>query len=184
MHCEDRDVKCGRLQCTNVTHLPRLQEHVGFYQSKISGAWCWGLDTHRSTGTTDIGHVRNGTPCAPRKFCENSACNATVSEINYNCFPEKCNHRGICNNNRNCHCHVGWDPPFCKLRGKGGSIDSGPPPRRMRSVRQSHESVIYLTVVFAHIYALIAALLFGVTTNVKTIKTVTDKEEIANNANL
>ncbi|XP_027951822.1 disintegrin and metalloproteinase domain-containing protein 29-like [Eumetopias jubatus] len=183
IRCGDQDVKCGRLQCANVTHLPRLQEHVGFHQSKISGVWCWGLDTHRSTGTTDVGHVRPGTPCAPGKFCENSTCNATIGEINYNCFPEKCNRRGICNNNRNCHCHIGWDPPFCKLQGKGGSIDSGPPPRRMRSVRQSHESVIYLRVVFARIYALIAALLFGIATNVKSIKTVIVREENVGEAN-
>ncbi|XP_046935851.1 disintegrin and metalloproteinase domain-containing protein 21-like [Lynx rufus] len=183
IQCHDRDVKCGRLQCTNVTHLPRLQEHVGFHQSKISGVWCWGLDEHRATGTTDVGHVRHGTPCAPGKFCQNSLCNATIGEINYNCLPEKCNRRGICNNNRNCHCHIGWDPPFCKLRGAGGSTDSGPPPRRMRSVRQSQESVVYLRVIFARIYALITTFLFGIATNVRTVKTVKVKEEIAGEGN-
>ncbi|XP_027427172.2 disintegrin and metalloproteinase domain-containing protein 29-like isoform X2 [Zalophus californianus] len=175
--CAHNDMQCGRLQCGNVTHLPRLQEHVGFHQSLISGFWCFGLDSHRSTGTNDVGHVRPGTPCAPGKFCSNTYCNGTVAQLNYDCFPEKCSHRGICNNNRNCHCHVGWEPPLCIDRGAGGSIDSGPPPSRMRSVRQSDESVIYLRVVFARIYALIAAFLFGVATNVRTIKTVRVKEE-------
>uniref|UniRef100_A0A8C0JZD9 ADAM metallopeptidase domain 21 n=1 Tax=Canis lupus dingo TaxID=286419 RepID=A0A8C0JZD9_CANLU len=168
--CQDQDVKCGRLQCSNVTHLPQLQEHVGFHQSKISGVWCFGVDSHRGTGTNDVGHVRPGTPCAPEKYCANSVCNGTISDMNYDCIPEKCNRRGICNNNRNCHCHIGWDPPFCKLRGKGGSIDSGPPPRRRRAVRQSREAVVYLRVIFARIYAFIAALLFGVATNVKKLR--------------
>ncbi|XP_006750781.1 disintegrin and metalloproteinase domain-containing protein 21-like [Leptonychotes weddellii] len=175
--CAPEDVQCGRLQCGNVTHLPRLQEHVGFHQSLISGFLCFGLDSHRSTGANDVGHVRPGTPCAPGKFCSNTYCNGTVAQLNYDCLPKKCSHRGICNNNRNCHCHVGWEPPLCIDRGAGGSIDSGPPPSRMRSVRQSDESVIYLRVVFARIYALIAAFLFGVATNVRTIKTVRVKEE-------
>ncbi|CAD7679581.1 unnamed protein product [Nyctereutes procyonoides] len=108
--CQDQDVKCGRLQCSNVTHLPQLQEHVGFHQSKISGVWCFGVDSHLGTGTNDVGHVRPGTFCAPGKYCANSVCNGTISDMNYDCILEKCNHRGICNNNRNCHCHIGWDP--------------------------------------------------------------------------
>nr|XP_055195389.1 disintegrin and metalloproteinase domain-containing protein 21-like [Nyctereutes procyonoides] len=181
--CNLEDIQCGRLQCSNVTHLPRLQEHVGFHQSKISGVWCFGLDSHRGTGTNDVGHVRSGTPCAPGKFCQNTYCNGTIAQLKYDCIPEKCSHRGICNNNRNCHCHIGWDPPRCIDRGAGGSTDSGPPPRRMRAVRQSHESVIYLRVVFARIYALIATLLFGVATNVRTIKTVVVKEQIVHEGN-
>ncbi|XP_008682194.2 disintegrin and metalloproteinase domain-containing protein 21-like [Ursus maritimus] len=181
--CALQDIQCGRLQCGNVTHLPQLQEHVGFHQSLISGFWCFGLDSHRSTGANDVGHVRPGTPCAPGKFCNNTYCNGTVAQLYYDCLPEKCSYRGICNNNRNCHCHVGWDPPLCIDRGAGGSIDSGPPPSRMRSVRQSDESVVYLRVVFARIYALIAALLFGVATNVRTIKTVRVKEEIVDTDN-
>ncbi|KAM8948711.1 disintegrin and metalloproteinase domain-containing protein 21-like [Lycaon pictus] len=182
--CEVENIQCGRLQCSNVTHLPRLQEHVGFHQSKISGVWCFGLDSHRGTETNDVGHVRPGTLCAPGKFCQNTYCNGSIAQLNYDCIPEKCNRRGICNNRRNCHCHIGWDPPRCIDRGAGGSTDSGPPPRRMRAVRQSHESVIYLRVVFARIYALIAAFLFGVATNVRTIKIVTVKEEIVDKANL
>ncbi|XP_059035706.1 disintegrin and metalloproteinase domain-containing protein 29-like [Mustela lutreola] len=177
--CAIEDIYCGRLQCGNVTHLPHLQEHVGFHQSLISGFWCFGLDSHRSTGANDVGHVRTGTPCDREKICIDGSCIARDVQLNYDCLPEKCSHRGICNNNKNCHCHIGWDPPHCIDRGAGGSTDSGPPPRKMRSVRQSNESLIYLRVVFGRIYALIAVFLFGVTTNVRTIKTVKVVEEKA-----
>ncbi|XP_059763060.1 disintegrin and metalloproteinase domain-containing protein 21-like [Balaenoptera ricei] len=176
--CGEEDIKCGRLQCSNVTHVPRLQEHVSFHQSKISGVWCWGVGSHYSPETTDVGHVRSGTPCAPERFCLNSACNARIDAITYDCPPKKCNHRGICNNRRNCHCHVGWEPPLCLKRGPGGSMDSGPSSRRIRSVKTSQASILYLKLVFGRIYTFIAALLFGVATNVKNVKTSRVKEVI------
>ncbi|XP_053769096.1 disintegrin and metalloproteinase domain-containing protein 20-like [Desmodus rotundus] len=180
MRCANTDVQCGRLQCTNVTHLPRLQEHVGFHQSVLEGYLCFGLDLHLGSYTTDVGHVRLGTPCGGGHFCNNSICSGSVAAINYDCHPSKCNLRGICNSKRNCHCHVGWDPPQCIHKGAGGSVDSGPPPRRMRSVRQSDMSVVYLRVVFGRMYAFIAALLFGVATNTSIIKMAKfqDKERI------
>ncbi|ELW61559.1 disintegrin and metalloproteinase domain-containing protein 21 [Tupaia chinensis] len=172
LSCENIDKMCGRLQCMNVTHLPRLQEHVSFHQTLIEGFTCFGLDEHRGTETTDAGRVKNGAPCAPGKFCSNTYCNGSVTAMNYDCFPDKCNRRGICNNKRNCHCHIGWEPPLCRNPGAGGSADGGHPPKKVRSVTQSQESVFYVRVVFGRIYALIGALLFGVATNVRTIKTV------------
>ncbi|XP_021572481.1 disintegrin and metalloproteinase domain-containing protein 20-like [Carlito syrichta] len=174
--CGDNNKMCGRLQCANVTHLPRLQDHVGVQQVQKGGFDCSAVGEHRGTETTDVGQVRNGTLCAPGKFCFNAQCNGTVTDLNYNCPPEKCSYRGICNNRRNCHCHVGWDPPRCLRPGSGGSTDSGPLPKRMRKVTQSQEAVLYLQVLFGRIYAFIAALLFGVATNVRNIKTVTVKE--------
>ncbi|XP_036924205.1 disintegrin and metalloproteinase domain-containing protein 21-like [Sturnira hondurensis] len=171
MSCANSDIHCGRLQCTNVTHLPRLQEHVGFHQSMIHRYFCFGVDLHLGSYATDVGHVRPGTPCGGGYFCDNSVCNGSVAAINYDCHPSKCNLRGICNSKKNCHCHVGWDPPRCIHKGAGGSVDSGPPPRTMRSVRQSDMSVVYLRVVFGRMYAFIAALLLGVASNVKIIKT-------------
>ncbi|XP_019489987.1 PREDICTED: disintegrin and metalloproteinase domain-containing protein 29-like [Hipposideros armiger] len=171
--CREEDIKCGRLQCTNVTHLPRLQEHVGFHQSLISGVLCFGVDLHRGTETTDVGHVRTGTPCGFGKFCLNTYCNGTMAAIVYDCEPSKCNRRGVCNNQNNCHCHVGWKPPECIQKGAGGSVNSGPPPRRMRSVSQNIELVVYFRVVVGRLYAIIAGVLLGVATNVRTIKSTT-----------
>ncbi|XP_005372644.1 PREDICTED: disintegrin and metalloproteinase domain-containing protein 21-like [Chinchilla lanigera] len=175
--CSPRDLLCGKLQCTNVTHLPRLQEHVSFHQSKYDKSWCFGVDEHRQTQTVDVGHVRTGTVCAPGKFCDRNSCNGSVSRIHYDCTPDKCNFRGLCNNQKECHCHVGWDPPLCKKRGAGGSTSGGPPPRKLRTVIHSKEAVQYMRLLFGRLYAIIAALLFGVATNVRVIKTVTVQEE-------
>uniref|UniRef100_A0A8C0WWI2 Disintegrin and metalloproteinase domain-containing protein 21 n=1 Tax=Castor canadensis TaxID=51338 RepID=A0A8C0WWI2_CASCN len=164
--CSEADKLCGRLQCTNVTHLPRLQEHVSFHQSVISGIQCFGLDEHRSTQVNDAGRVRTGTPCGSGKFCDHTGCTKSLSSLGYDCDPAKCNFRGVCNNKKHCHCHIGWDPPKCAREGKGGSEDSGPPLMRVRTVKQSLQPIIYLRVAFGRIYALLATLLLGVATNV------------------
>ncbi|DAA28011.1 TPA: testicular Metalloprotease-like, Disintegrin-like, Cysteine-rich protein IVb-like [Bos taurus] len=175
--CSLRDLLCGRLQCTNVSFLPLLQEHVGFHQTHQSEALCFGLDLHRGQGAVDYGHVRDGSLCAPGTYCLNTFCNGSVSEMEYTCFPQKCNSRGVCNSEDNCHCHLGWAPPFCQNTGYGGSEDSGPPPRLFRSVPYDETILVYVRLVFGRLYALIAAVLFGVATNVKTIHTSKIKEE-------
>ncbi|KAM5222013.1 LOW QUALITY PROTEIN: disintegrin and metalloproteinase domain-containing protein 29-like [Ctenodactylus gundi] len=134
--CRANDMKCGRLQCANVTQLPKLQDHVSFHQSLYGNSWCFGLDEHCGTGTLDVGRVRSGSLCAPKKFCSRGSCSGLMADLNYDCKPEKCNFRGVCNNNRNCHCHMGWEPPTCINRGAGGSTDSGSPPRRVRTTHK------------------------------------------------
>nr|XP_023484289.1 disintegrin and metalloproteinase domain-containing protein 20-like [Equus caballus] len=175
--CANADILCGRLQCINVTHLPQLQEHVAFHQSLILDHLCFGVGSHRGTGTTDVGPVRDGSLCDSGRYCQNSYCNGSIEAMNYDCTPEKCNLRGVCNNLRHCHCHEGWEPPRCLQKGAGGSVDSGPPPRKQRKVTASLWPVVYLRVLCARIYALIAALLFGVATNVRTVK-VTEVKEV------
>ncbi|CAH6854340.1 disintegrin and metalloproteinase domain-containing protein 21 [Phodopus roborovskii] len=171
--CSDRDKMCGRLQCTNVSYLPHLQEHVSFHQSVISGFSCFGIDEHRGTSARDVGHVRFGTRCSKTNFCDRGSCNGSLSDLNYDCTPEKCNFRGVCNNLRNCHCHVGWEPPNCIGVGAGGSLDSGQVPLRRHKVRQSYEAVVYLRAIFGRIYVFIASLLFGVAFRVSVTKIIT-----------
>ncbi|XP_076777074.1 disintegrin and metalloproteinase domain-containing protein 21-like [Arvicanthis niloticus] len=160
--CTEEDKLCGRLQCTNVTNLPFLQEHVSFHQSVISGFTCFGLDEHRGTETTDIGMVRPGSLCSTTKFCNQGACSGSLSQLNYDCTPEKCNFRGLCNNHRNCHCHLGWKPPSCSEGGPSGSTESGSPPLRRHTISQSQEPVVFLRMLFGRIYLLVVSLLFGI----------------------
>ncbi|KAL0601647.1 Disintegrin and metalloproteinase domain-containing protein 29 [Plecturocebus cupreus] len=99
--CAGIDKFCGRLQCTNVTHLPWLQEHASFHHSVMGDAQCFGVDEHRGAGTADVGRVMDGTSCVCGNFCNNSFCNATIASLHYDCRSEKCSHRGVCNNRRN-----------------------------------------------------------------------------------
>ncbi|XP_040850127.1 disintegrin and metalloproteinase domain-containing protein 21-like [Ochotona curzoniae] len=175
--CAVKDKMCGRLQCINVFYLPQLQEHVSFHQSVYNNYTCFGLDDHRATGATDAGRVRTGTLCGPGKFCQDNTCSGDVTALQYDCVPEKCSFRGVCNNKRNCHCHVGWEPPLCLNRGAGGSSDSGPQPRRLRTVRSSLEPIVYWRLVISRIYCFLLALFCGVVTRLRHITTTVVMEE-------
>nr|XP_028563128.1 disintegrin and metalloproteinase domain-containing protein 9 [Podarcis muralis]XP_028563129.1 disintegrin and metalloproteinase domain-containing protein 9 [Podarcis muralis] len=65
--------------------------------------------------------------CGTSEICKHYQC-VDVSVLGYSCNAEhQCNGRGVCNSNKNCHCHPGWAPPYCDAKGYGGSLDSGPP---------------------------------------------------------
>uniref|UniRef100_F7FQP8 ADAM metallopeptidase domain 30 n=1 Tax=Monodelphis domestica TaxID=13616 RepID=F7FQP8_MONDO len=128
--CKSRDIMCGRLQCVNVKNVPDMPDHttVIFTHVKEFNIRCWGIDYHSSMismALPDEGAVKDGTSCGHDLICINRSC-LNVSVLKYDCLPEKCNKRGVCNNKKNCHCNYGWAPPFCENPGFGGSINSGP----------------------------------------------------------
>lgn len=171
--CDWADVQCGRLQCTNVSRVPRLQEHVGFHQSLVEGAagtaLCFGLDEHRAAAAADLGRVRDGAPCGPGRFCLNSRCEGAITELTYDCTPEKCNRRGVCNNHKSCHCRAGWQPPRCAAPGYGGSQEAGQPRFRKVLVIPNRARLVELRIIFCRVYMFIASLLLGVASNTKTV---------------
>ncbi|XP_007948378.1 disintegrin and metalloproteinase domain-containing protein 30-like [Orycteropus afer afer] len=129
--CPKRNVECGRLQCVNVKLVPDMPDHTLIIQThlKKENLICWGTGYHlgmKPMGIPDLGVINDGTPCGQNQLCINRSCVAN-SVLRYDCLPQKCNQRGICNNRKNCHCMYGWAPPFCEEEGYGGSIDSGPP---------------------------------------------------------
>ncbi|XP_043856329.1 disintegrin and metalloproteinase domain-containing protein 30-like [Dromiciops gliroides] len=135
--CEPDNVLCGRLQCTNVKGVPFMDEHYTVVMNFVSqdNITCWGTDYHLPMSTmklADIGAVKEGTACGEGFLCINRTC-TNINVLNFDCTVDTCTKRGICNNNRNCHCDYGWAPPFCKKYGFGGSIDSGPPPKWERT---------------------------------------------------
>ncbi|KAM9003097.1 disintegrin and metalloproteinase domain-containing protein 30-like [Sarcophilus harrisii] len=135
--CEPDNVLCGRLQCVNVKSIPVMDDHYTIVMNFVSqdNITCWGTDYHLPMTTMklpDIGEVREGTACGEGFLCINKTC-ANLNVLKFDCTVDTCNKRGICNNNRNCHCDYGWAPPFCKKYGFGGSIDSGPPPKWERT---------------------------------------------------
>ncbi|XP_045672929.1 disintegrin and metalloproteinase domain-containing protein 30 [Phyllostomus hastatus] len=129
--CTKAQAICGRVQCINVRTLPDLPDLTNVISThlKDENLMCWGTGYHRSLvpmGIPDIGVVYDGTSCGTDRVCLNTTC-MNSSMLDFDCLPEKCNYRGFCNNNKNCHCRYGWAPPFCEDAGFGGSVDSGPP---------------------------------------------------------
>ncbi|XP_007485362.1 disintegrin and metalloproteinase domain-containing protein 30-like [Monodelphis domestica] len=136
VRCKSSNVLCGRLQCVNVKGIPVLANHYKVVMNFVpqGNLKCWGTDYHPTSSVKklDLGDVREGTACGKGFLCINKTC-TSVNLMNFNCTVDKCMKRGLCNNNKNCHCNYGWAPPFCKNSGFGGSIDSGPAPKLVKS---------------------------------------------------
>uniref|UniRef100_A0A2K6DC28 Disintegrin and metalloproteinase domain-containing protein 2 n=1 Tax=Macaca nemestrina TaxID=9545 RepID=A0A2K6DC28_MACNE len=77
-------------------------------------------DVSGNCGIGDSGY----TQC---EVCKNQRC-VSSSYLGYDCTTDKCNHRGVCNNKKHCHCSASYLPPDCSVQSDtspGGSIDSG-----------------------------------------------------------
>ncbi|XP_072122575.1 disintegrin and metalloproteinase domain-containing protein 9-like isoform X1 [Mobula birostris] len=124
--CEIRNSMCGKLQCVNVNQKPIFGIVPAFSLTPIGDTTCLGVDFMMGSDVPDPGMVNPGTRCDTGKVCMDFKC-VNVAILNYDCDVEvKCSGRGVCNNNKNCHCEKGWAPPDCAKAGYGGSIDSGP----------------------------------------------------------
>ncbi|XP_008568773.1 PREDICTED: disintegrin and metalloproteinase domain-containing protein 25-like [Galeopterus variegatus] len=129
VRCQVPDILCGRVQCENVTEIPLLKDHSTVHWAHSNGVTCWSTDYHFGMTIPDIGEVKDGTECGAEHVCIRRRC-VPMSLWSSSCSPETCNMRGVCNNKHHCHCSSEWDPPDCLTAGSGGSVDSGPPPRR------------------------------------------------------
>ncbi|XP_040587907.1 disintegrin and metalloproteinase domain-containing protein 26A-like [Mesocricetus auratus] len=129
IQCNSNDVLCGRIQCENITELPHTGKHETVHWTHIKNVTCWTVDYHFGITKADIGAVKDGTPCGLDHLCIDRKC-VNNSFLLSNCSATHCHKRGVCNNKHHCHCDVRWEPPDCRVRGFGGSIDSGPPPGR------------------------------------------------------
>ncbi|XP_054630588.1 disintegrin and metalloproteinase domain-containing protein 9-like isoform X1 [Dunckerocampus dactyliophorus] len=124
--CESRNALCGKLQCSNVQGVKAFGIEPSIISTRIGGAVCYGVDFMLGSDVPDPGMVNEGTKCGEGKVCLNFECRG-VADLDFDCDVEKkCHGHGVCNNNKNCHCHAGWAPPFCEVKGYGGSVDSGP----------------------------------------------------------
>ncbi|CAM9793867.1 unnamed protein product [Rangifer tarandus platyrhynchus] len=125
--CSMSDSLCGRIQCENVKEIPLMKDHTTLHWTKFNNDTCWGTDYHLGIRTPDIGDVKDGTKCGPTDICIRRKC-VSFSTVPRSCSPQLCSLRGVCNNRQHCHCNSEWDPPNCQKKGRGGSVDSGPPP--------------------------------------------------------
>ncbi|XP_053574763.1 disintegrin and metalloproteinase domain-containing protein 19 isoform X2 [Bombina bombina] len=131
--CEARDAKCGKIQCLSLASKPLENNAVAIDTTIIMDGRrvrCRGTHVYRAPEEEDMmdpGLVLTGTKCGENQICFEGQCRNT-SFLQADVCAKKCNGNGICNNNQNCHCFAGWQPPFCNQSGNGGSIDSGPLP--------------------------------------------------------
>uniref|UniRef100_H3CL06 ADAM metallopeptidase domain 15 n=1 Tax=Tetraodon nigroviridis TaxID=99883 RepID=H3CL06_TETNG len=125
--CAAADVQCGRIQCRGGRERPLLGTSAEILTTTFnhSSLVCRGTFYHLADDVSDPATVAQGTACGPGKACLDQKC-TDASVFGVDDCRSKCNHHGVCNSNRNCHCEPGWAPPDCRYSGLGGSVDSGP----------------------------------------------------------
>ncbi|XP_041039964.1 disintegrin and metalloproteinase domain-containing protein 12-like [Carcharodon carcharias] len=126
--CKNEDVDCGKIQCKGGNPTPIRGGNVNMLTTKfiVKGVKyeCRGtFSTLHDSSAPDL--IRQGTKCGDNKACFETKCQ-DVRLFNVQNCDQTCNNKGVCNNKDQCHCQEGWAPPFCAVRGIGGSIDSGP----------------------------------------------------------
>ncbi|XP_055358912.1 LOW QUALITY PROTEIN: disintegrin and metalloproteinase domain-containing protein 12 [Betta splendens] len=148
--CGSSDVHCGRIQCQGGSERPLLGTNAEILTTTVrfnnSDLVCRGTLFHLGDDVSDPATVAQGTACGPRKACLDQKCQ-DVSVFAVDECRRKCNGRGVCNSNKNCHCAVGWAPPDCRYSGHGGSVDSGP----ARAAGESDPVQVALLVTFLFI---------------------------------
>ncbi|TMS22018.1 Disintegrin and metalloproteinase domain-containing protein 12 [Larimichthys crocea] len=128
--CEVRDAKCGKIQCQGGANRPVIGTNAVSIETNIplqdgGRILCRGTHVYLGDDMPDPGLVLTGTKCGDGMMCLNRQCQ-NVSVFGVHECSAKCSGRGVCNNNKNCHCEAHWAPPFCDKAGLGGSVDSGP----------------------------------------------------------
>ncbi|XP_031217384.1 disintegrin and metalloproteinase domain-containing protein 2 isoform X2 [Mastomys coucha] len=125
--CAPNDRMCGKLICKYQSeNILKMRSAVVIY-ANISGHICISLEYPQGHNESQKMWVRDGTVCGSKKVCLNQQC-VEDTFLGYDCTPEKCNHHGVCNNKKHCHCEATYLPPDCKNMEDtwpGGSIDSG-----------------------------------------------------------
>ncbi|XP_077407311.1 disintegrin and metalloproteinase domain-containing protein 12 isoform X2 [Vanacampus margaritifer] len=128
--CDARDAQCGKIQCQGGANRPVIGTNAVSIETNIplqegGRILCRGTHVYLGDDMPDPGLVLTGTKCGGGMMCLNRRCQ-NVSVFGVHECAAKCNGRGVCNNNKNCHCEAHRAPPFCDASGFGGSVDSGP----------------------------------------------------------
>ncbi|XP_012879643.1 PREDICTED: disintegrin and metalloproteinase domain-containing protein 2 [Dipodomys ordii] len=144
--CAPNNRKCGKIVCRyRGSEVLKLRDAITVYIN-ASGQVCVSLEFPVNHNEWQKMWVNNGTICNAQKVCRNKEC-VENSYLNYDCTPQNCNNRGVCNNKKNCHCEAKYLPPNCANTNEdwpGGSINSGNHPMESPiSGRQYFESVYH-----------------------------------------
>ncbi|XP_043912667.1 disintegrin and metalloproteinase domain-containing protein 8-like isoform X2 [Protopterus annectens] len=121
--CESEDVLCGKIYCTGGTNFPITQrKYITSFPGIKEGCKVAGIKQDIATGV-DFGLVPTGTKCGNDKVCYEGRCQELSVYGSRNCS-DKCNNRGVCNHQNECHCDAEWAPPYCSRRYSDG-VESG-----------------------------------------------------------
>ncbi|XP_072534300.1 disintegrin and metalloproteinase domain-containing protein 8a [Salminus brasiliensis] len=104
-----RHVKCGKIYCIGGNEFPITQT-----KSVITKGTKTCYAAVNTPEADSIGMVPTGTKCGTDKVCYNSLCQ-DISIYGTNNCSAKCNNRGVCNHEKQCHCDPGWAPPYCDV---------------------------------------------------------------------
>ncbi len=133
IQCHSDDVRCGMLHCQHLnerlefgTESAAILSH-SFINSGGKIIPCRTALVDLGLNDVDPGLAPEGARCGEDSLCVNQKC-MPVSRLPIGPLscPQGCNGHGRCNSKGNCHCDVGFAPPFCLEYGPGGSSDSGP----------------------------------------------------------
>ncbi|KAM4836880.1 disintegrin and metalloproteinase domain-containing protein 2-like [Thomomys bottae] len=143
--CAPSNRKCGKIVCIyEGNEVLRLQDAITIYIN-ASGRICVTLEYPEDSTERHKMWVNDGTVCSAQKVCRDQQCVAN-SYLNYDCTPQKCNNRGVCNNLKNCHCQATYLPPNCEQTQSnwpGGSVNSGNRPVPGSSARRQYFETVY-----------------------------------------
>ncbi|XP_025016845.1 disintegrin and metalloproteinase domain-containing protein 12-like isoform X2 [Tetranychus urticae] len=117
--CKKKDVKCGRLLCTDSgSFRSTIRQAYARTVIRSGSASCRGVRISRSfrRNETDLGLVPDGAPCAPNKMCLNQECIPVPKFIETKPCPINCQNRGKCTNQGTCICNNPKDKsPDCSF---------------------------------------------------------------------
>ncbi|XP_069037552.1 zinc metalloproteinase/disintegrin-like HR1a isoform X1 [Lepisosteus oculatus] len=102
--CQNKDVKCGKLFCTDGNGDPTIGRLVQFVNCK---------GTLFGDNEEDMGQVATGTKCGNGLVCSNNECLDVESVYKSANCSAKCQGHGVCNHRLECQCEPGWLPPNC-----------------------------------------------------------------------
>ncbi|XP_006860054.1 PREDICTED: disintegrin and metalloproteinase domain-containing protein 18-like, partial [Chrysochloris asiatica] len=132
--CSAEGIFCGKIVCHwTAAHLPTVPGYDIQY-TFLGGHICMSAFLRNATLRFhyDDTLVDEGSICGSNKFCDWSPGDQCKLVHNSGKKPncdslKKCGGHGVCNQNFNCHCDVGFAPPKCEPAPSsfGGSIDDG-----------------------------------------------------------
>uniref|UniRef100_UPI003AAA9530 disintegrin and metalloproteinase domain-containing protein 8a n=1 Tax=Centroberyx gerrardi TaxID=166262 RepID=UPI003AAA9530 len=114
--CSGQEVTCGKLYCSGGWEFPVTSRKS--FITLANGVTCNEATMNpKDNYPADLVMVPTGTKCGNNMVCYDHRCQdiKNIKVYGTDDCSNKCNNRGVCNHERQCHCHPGWAPPFCDV---------------------------------------------------------------------